>query len=169
MSGGTTKLYNIFSARGMESGEVFADLEGLRVNGVIVPANIAITGQKPDIVIVKRQSSPPEVALVKLTVAWDSSSGMERARSRKEDRYKKLTEDIEDSGFKCQNIPLEVGARGYINPRNKGVITHLCQMMKIKKVSQVLKNCSKLALLGSYVIWNARHSQDWTSGQFLSP
>ena len=124
----------------MEAGEVFADLEGLRVNGVTVPADIAITGQKPDIVIVKRQSSPPEVTLVELTVPLESSSGMERARSRKEDRYKKLTEDIEDSGFKCQNIPLEVGARGYINPRNKGVITHLCQMMKIKKVSQVLKN-----------------------------
>jgi hypothetical protein len=38
-------LHTLFSARGMEAGEVFADLEGLRVNGVTVPADIAITGQ----------------------------------------------------------------------------------------------------------------------------
>ena len=94
---------------------------------------------------------------------------MESARLRKDERYEKLTSDIEEQGFKCHKIPLEVGARGLINNRNKGVFTHLCNMMKIRNVSQVLKNCSKLALLGSYVIWNARHSQDWTSGPFLTP
>ena len=162
-------LQTTISARGMEGVEVYADLEGHRINGVTVPPNIAITGQKPDLVIVKRNSTPPEVALVELTVPWDSASGMEKARIRKDDRYDKLKTDIEGNGFKCHNIPLEVGARGFINTRNKGVISHICKIMNIKKVSQVLKNCSKLALLGSYVIWNARHSQDWTSGQFLTP
>ena len=37
------------------------------------------------------------------------------------------------------------------------------------KVSQVTKNCSKLALFGSYTIWNARHSFDWSSGGYLNP
>ena len=94
---------------------------------------------------------------------------MEKARKRKDDRYEKLTSDIEEQGFWCFNIPLEVGARGFINNRNRGVISPICKIMNIRKVSQVFKNCSKLALLGSYVIWNARHSQDWTSGQYLSP
>ena len=82
-----------------------------RVDGLTVPADIAMIGQKPDIVIVKRQASPPEVPLVELTVPWESSSGMKRARSRKKDIYEKLTEGIEGSGFRFQNIPLEVGAR----------------------------------------------------------
>ena len=90
-------MYNIFSARGMEAGEVFADLEGLRVNGVIVPANIAITGQKPDIVIVKRQSSPPEVALVKLTVAWGWNR-QDQGRMTGIKTLKKITEYIEEVG-----------------------------------------------------------------------
>ena len=40
--------------------------------------------------------------------------------------------------------------------------------MKVKKVSQVTKICSKLAVLGSYSIWNARHSADWSSGGYLA-
>ena len=55
-----------------------------------VPPNIAITGQKPDLVIVKRNSTPPDVALVELTVPLDSASGMEKSRIIKE----KLTTDI---------------------------------------------------------------------------
>ena len=78
---------------------MYSDLEGHRINGVTVPPNIAITGLKPDLVIVKRQSSPPEVASVELTVPWDSSSGFEKARLRKDDRYEKLTSDIEEQGF----------------------------------------------------------------------
>ena len=42
----------------MEAVEVFSDLEGHRINGVTVPPKNAITGLKPDLVIVKRQSSP---------------------------------------------------------------------------------------------------------------
>ena len=32
---------------------MFTDLEGLRVNGVTVPPDLAMTSQKPDLVIVK--------------------------------------------------------------------------------------------------------------------
>ena len=87
----------------MDGIEVYADLEGHRVNGVTVPLNIAITGQKPDLVIVKRNSTPPDVALVELTVPWDSASGMEKARIIKD---VKLTTNIEDNCFSCQNILL---------------------------------------------------------------
>lgn len=45
----------------------------------------------------------------------------------------------------------------------------LCHGVKVNKVSSVIKNCSKLALLGSYTIWNARYSQDWSGGGFLKP
>ena len=41
--------------------------------------------------------------------------------------------------------------------------------MKINKIKEVTKKCSKLAILGSYIIWNARHSEDWTSGGYLKP
>ena len=75
---------------------------------------------------------------------------------------------IEGNGFKCSNLPLEIGTRGFINVRNKSLLTHLCNTMKVKKVSQVTKMCSKLAVLGSFTIWNARHSADWSSGGYLA-
>ena len=59
--------------------------------------------------------------------------------------------------------------RGVVNNRNKAVITQLCHGIKVNKVSTIIKNCSKLALLGSYTLWNARYSQDWNGGGYLKP
>ena len=77
--------------------------------------------------------------------------------------------EIQSNGFKCSNIPLEIGTRGIVNARNRAVLTKLCHGMKVNKVSCVTKNCSKLALLGSYSIWNARYSTDWSGSGFLKP
>ena len=37
------------------------------------------------------------------------------------------------------------------------------------QVSNVMRNCSKLAVLGSFSIWNARYSSDWNGGAVLKP
>ena len=162
-------LREAFSAQRLDGIEIYADLEGHRVNGVTIPAEIAITGLKPDLVIINRKVSPPEVRLVELTVPWDTAGNMEAAFTRKTDRYKDLCKDIEAKGFKAFNLPLEIGSRGFINKRNKGLISHLCNIMKIRKVTDITRKCSKLSLLGSFMIWNSRHSTDWSSGGFLKP
>ena len=160
-------LHSLISTQRLEGLEVYADLEGHRVNGVTIPPDVAMTAQKPDLVIVNRKSK--EVKLVELTVPWDTSTNMTAAQNRKTERYKELTTTIQGNGFKCSNIPLEVGTRGLINARNKGVLTKLCHGFKVGKVSSVIKSCSKLALLGSYTLWNARYSADWSGGGYLKP
>ena len=152
-------LYSTLSSQRLEGVEVYADLEGLRVNGVTIPPDLAVSAQKPDLVIVKRKSK--EVKLVELTVPWDTSTNMAAALKRKTERYEDLAAEINGNGFKCSNIPLEIGTRGVINTRNKAVLTQLCHAMKVTKASAVIKNCSKLALLGSYSI-NARYSMEWS-------
>ena len=139
------------------------------MNGVTIPANITITRLKPDLVIINRDSSPQEVILVELTLPWESPQGLENARLRKDQRYEAHSKDIVCQEFRCNSFQLEVGVRGLINTRNKGVIVHIAKIMKIKKIQDTKKRCSKLALLGSYMIWNARHSEDWTSGSYLKP
>ena len=62
---------------------------------------------------------------------------------------------------KCHLHTLEIGTRGYISPRNRGTITHLCKIAGERKVKEVLSNCSKQALLGSKAIYNARNRPDW--------
>ena len=106
-------LYTTFSSQRLEGVELFADLEGLRVNGVTVPPDLALTAQKPDLVIIKRKTK--EVFLVELAVPWDCSSNMAAAVQRKSERYQGLPSAIEENGFKCFNTPLEIGTRGVIN------------------------------------------------------
>ena len=160
-------LHTLFSSQRLEDVEVYADLEGHRVNGVTIPSDVAMTAQKPDLVIINRQKK--EVKLVELTVPWDTLSNMAAALQRKTERYKDLATEIHGNGFRCSNIPLEIGTRGFVNARNRAALAQLCHGLKVNKVSCVTKNCSKLALLGSYTIWNARHSTDWTGGGLLIP
>ena len=64
----------------------------------------------------------------------------------------------QETGSSVKTSPIEIRTRGLINARNKNVLTKLCHGLRVAKVSSVIKNCSKLALLGSYTIWNARYS-----------
>ena len=100
-------LYTTFSFQRLEGVELFADLEGLRVNGVTVPPDLALTAQKPDLVIIKRKTK--EVFLVELAVPWDCSSNMAAAVQRKSERYQGLASAIEENGFKCFNTPWKLG------------------------------------------------------------
>ena len=94
------------------------------MNGVTIPPDVAMTAQKPDLVIVNRKSK--EVKLVELTVPWDTMTNMTAAQTRKTERYSELTTTIAGNGFRCYNIPLEIGTRGVVNNRNRAVITQLC-------------------------------------------
>ena len=158
-------LYSIIRKMRREQVEVYCDLEGSRVNGVTIPPNILITASKPDLVLVDRSATPTRVDLVELTVPWDS--GADGARMRKELRYATLVEDIREKGLQCHHTTLEIGARGLITPRNRSNIAWLCSLAREGKVKRVTSTLSKLALLGSYSIWVARRSQDWTSGSLL--
>ena len=160
-------LYSIMRKMRREQVEVYCDLMGSRVNGVTIPPDILTTSSKPDLVLVDRSANPIRVDLVELTVPWDS--GAEGARLRKEVRYASLVEDIREKGLQCHHTTLEIGARGLINPRNRGNISWLCSLARERKIKRVTSNLSKLALLGSYCIWVARRSQDWTSGSLLKP
>ena len=92
-----------------------------------------MTAHKPDLVIISRKAK--EVKLIELTVPWDTSANMQAATTRKAERYKELTFTIQGNGFKCLNIPLEVGTRGFINAKNKNILTQLFHSLRITKVS----------------------------------
>ena len=53
-------MSNISSQR-LDGVEIYADLEGHRVKRVTIPADIAITSQKPDLVIIYRKFSPQKI------------------------------------------------------------------------------------------------------------
>ena len=160
-------LYQMLTENKQTGMSVYADIEGGKVNGGTVPPNIMVTTSRPDLVIVNTNTSPTSVVLVELTIPF--TRNIEAANSRKRTRYEFLTADIQEAGYSCTNLPLEVGSRGYITSRNKESFTYICHLFKIKKFHHIMKNCSKLALLGSYTIFNARSAPDWSGSGYLKP
>ena len=147
--------------------EIYADLEDCKINGGTVPPDVTLTGSRPDLVLVDRSNK--KVSLIELTITWDTTANTDAARDRKQARYTYLQEDIEEKGFNCLNNPLEIGTRGYISQRNKSTISYLVEICKVRKQQLFIKTIGKLALLGSYQIYLARNSQDWSSGGLLIP
>ena len=146
---------------------VYADLNGWRVNGGTIPHNLVLTEQIPDLVIIDRSATPTKVVLLELTVPWDSSNSFQAALERKTARYERLAGDLRDKGYTTLNLPLEVGCRGVINARNHLVLETLCNMFKIRAHKKLLGSLGRIALMGSYRIWLARHSQEWTGGDLI--
>ena len=87
-------------------------------------------------------------------VPWDTPANIEAAT-----RYKELTNTIQGNGLSVFTSHL----------RNKNILTELCHSLRITKVNGVVRNCGKLAVLGSFSIWNARYSSDWNGGAVLKP
>ena len=135
-------LYKTLIKNKQDGMAVYADIEGGKVNGGTIPPNIMVTTSRPDLVIVNENTTPTTVIMIELTIPF--TNNIDAANSRKRTRYEFLTSDIEEAGFKCSNIPLEVGSRGYVTSRNKETLVYLCHLFKIRKFQQIVKNSSKL-------------------------
>ena len=105
----------------------------------------------------------PSVGLVlELTCPFDARTNIDGARKRKTERYPNLHDDLSEN-FKCELITLEICSRGYIDKENCSRLAHICKIFKIKHIRDLTVTLSKLALIGSRIIYNGRHSPSWTS------
>ena len=132
-----------------------------------IPPNIVKTMQRPDLDIVAKSTVPSSLILLELTIPFTRNVGA--ANKRKRTRYEFLAGDIEEMGYRWMNIPLEICSRGHITSKNRETLLYVCRTFKIAKFQQVIKNCSKLALLGSYTIFNARSANEWSGSGYLKP
>ena len=153
-------LLDTIVKRKKEGVEVFADLKGWRVNGGTVPPDMALTEQKPDLVVIDRSVNPVKVILIELTVPWDSANNFQAALDRKTARYERLTEDLIEAGFDARNLPLEIGCRGVINQRNSANLEYICNLLGIRGIKKLRGALGRIAVIGSYRIWLARNSQE---------
>ena len=140
-------LYKTLMDHKLAGVTIYADVDGAKVNGGTIPPDMVTTIQRPDLVIIDSNTSPTSVFLVELTIPF--TRNIESANAKKRLRYEFLTIDIEAAGYKCSNMPLEVGSRGHITSRNRETLTFLCHKFKIRKYQQVIKSCSKMVLLFS--------------------
>ena len=126
-----------------------------------------MTTSRPDLVVV--DNSEATVYLFELTICFERHDNILAANRRKHDRYVSLAEDIREAGYKCKNIPFEIGSRGHITGENK---TKLSIMHKLcnpaTNYSKFWQNISKTSLLCSYSIYLSRNDA-WTEIPPLEP
>ena len=161
-------LLNSIVRRKKEGVSVYADLSGWRVNGGTVPHEMALTEQKPDLVIIDKSVKPVKILLVELTVPWDTSQSFQAALDRKTAWYERLTEDLRQGGYDVRNLPLEIGCRGVINLRNAANLEYICNLVGIRAIQELKGALGRIALIGSYRIWLARNSQEWSAGELIT-
>ena len=106
-------LYNILKETNSTS-EVYIDLPQKHLGITTIPTDIVITNQKPDLVIVNRESK--EIVLFELSVPFEIN--ISNTHQRKIDRYKNLISDIEESGYNVHYFAIEIGSRAYIDNDN---------------------------------------------------
>ena len=146
--------------------DLFSDLEGHSINGGSLPPHIIITQSRPDLVIIHKTEKT--VWLFELTVSFETNT--EAAHARKKERYASLAEDIEAEGYKCNNVPFEVGSRGHITLGNKSTLTTMHSICNPKtRLKQFVQNISKISLLSSYAIYLSRNKSNWTNVEPLRP
>lgn len=154
-------LTNLKGLIGTENNDVliFSDLSGFTTTGGTLPVNVIVSKLKPDIVI--QNTKEKSIHLVELTVPFETN--IKKAHDRKHKKYIDLVSDISDNGFTCDLTCFEVGSRGLITPENVGRIAEIFSFIKSKPHRALVKELSKMALLSSYTIWNARQEPAWGS------
>ena len=70
-------------------------------------------------------------------------------------------------GFNTLNLPLEIGCRGVINQRNAVNLESICNQLGIRGLKKLKGALGRIALIGSYRIWLARNSQEWSAGELI--
>ena len=114
---------------------------------------------KPDMVFYNKKDNT--IHLVELTVPFENN--IQKAHDRKAQKYRDLVSDILDNGFICDLTCFEIGSRGLITPENIRNIDKIFSFVNTKPSKSFRKELSKVALLPSYAIWNARQESAWGS------
>ena len=129
----------------------------------IFPLEIAGTWQRPDVVIFSQ--SIRVVILIELTVPLEDR--IAAANTRKTDRYSALLATFENNGWHATHFPVEVGSRGQVAHSLLACLQKLGFSASWRKT--VRRECSRVALRCSYLLYLRRSIKTWNSFNELSP
>ena len=144
--------------------KVYADLPEHTVDGGTIPADICITPQKPDIVIIDEKSN--SINIFELTVPIEHN--LEKRHTEKSDKYAHFTVDIQN--MQTLVSAFEVGSRGFVSTRNQNSLKTLHNFLKPGiKLKKFKENMSALSVYSSYHIFICRKDPVWSSPKYLLP
>ena len=121
--------------------------------------------EKPDIVMHFANGNEQRVVLIELTVPFEPN--IRKARERKEERYHQLLGDIKAKHIESHLVCFEIGSRGVVTKENKQQVKKIFKYVGVNACKNIVNKLSKLALVGSYVIFNAKSDPSWTDMTLL--
>ena len=141
---------------------LFSDLHGFQApHGGVIPPNILVTSLRPDIFLINEDTRI--AVLFELTCPWEKN--IERDHTYKEEKYSPLVADLSRE-YQVFQFSVEVSARGFISKENKARIKAFslkCCEARNAEIQNLIKMCSKAALLTSFSIFSARNEPSWSS------
>ena len=154
----------IFQSVDTDKFKVYADLPGHTINGGTIPADLCITAEKPDIVIMDQKTNT--LYVIELTVPFESN--IEARHTEKSNKYAHFSLDI--AAMNTNVVCFEIGSRGYISTRNSNTLKTLHSFMKPGlKLKTFKDNISALSVYSSYHIFLCRKEPAWSAPNYLSP
>ena len=137
--------------------KMYADIDGMTSSGVTIPAYILPTSQRPDLFLYTEKAKKAIIA--ELTVPFEPN--IPKAHEIKQSRYAGLLSDLNQAGVNTSLVCFEIGSRGLITQDNVARIRSILKFKGVSFKKQISRDISKLALLGSYAIWNSRKEAIW--------
>ena len=145
---------------------IYADIPGHKCNNGTIPPDITLTTSRPDLVIIDKKAR--KIDILELTCSYEKN--IESANTKKFLKYFDLKEDILKAGWSVNLVPFEIGSRGMVTKRNKTSLMETFKRYQLKvKHKQLMKDLSKISLLCSYVIFQARTEPIWETPPLLHP
>ncbi len=147
-----------------ENISLYSDLGGMMTGCSTIPTDVAITSQRPDLVLVDRENR--NVTLLELSVPFERN--IDSTHERKVNRYQHLISDIENNNYTVHYYPLEIGSRGYISPDNVNRLKSYIRFhVKDTKLTAIKNNISKIALVCSFIIFHSKFEKDWINPSYV--
>ena len=137
--------------------KMYADISDMTSSGGTIPANILPTSQRPDLFLYNETAK--KAVIGELTVSFEPN--IPKAHERKQSRYAGLLSDLNRAGVNTSLVCFEIGSRGLITKDNVARLRSIFKFKGVPFKKQITKDISKLALLGSYAIWNSRKEATW--------
>jgi len=146
--------------------EVYADLKGKNTSGGTIPADILVTAERPDLVLINR--SEKLIYMYELTVPYETR--LDKAHNLKSEKYDSLGTDLVNLGWRVIYYPFEVGSRGLIPQSTKDSLYKLLKLTQEDITPKTLYSLSsKLITVCSYKLFIARRDTEWSSPEYLMP
>ena len=145
--------------------ECYIDIPGHQtVGGETLKPELAITPDRPDIVIMDRKQN--SVHILELSCSFEMNT--DDRHTHKTNKYAYLLTDI--TTMKPTVTAFEIGSRGFITTENRNRLKQLHKFFKKGiKFSKFIENISAISVNSSYYIFLNRKEQIWVDPPPLEP